>query len=390
MIFQCRYLCHHNLLNKFLAQYSTSESFVYALRSTKPKSARVKVQNFVDVKFVKAFGGNGGDGAISFLRLWCNPNAGPDGGDGGNGGHVACLKVKDLSAVPTVIKGEDGKRGQPKNCYGRSAEHLIVKVPVGTVIHRLHNDITAKDIESKPLWYLGGSVVGDLSEDGEIFVGARGGAGGHGNAFFLKDSLKAPQIAELGAKGEEGNFALEIRCISHFGLIGFPNAGKSTLLRAITRARPKVAPYPFTTLKPHLGIVKYSDHEQLSVADLPGLLPGAHKDRGLGLSFLRHAERCIALLLVVDASYACPWEQAEQLLFELKQFDPHLPSRSCLLIANKMDLPNAKENLEEALKHLKIPVIPVSAKMGSNLSSVVNEIRRIYDKNVREEENEVE
>ncbi|XP_071440016.1 mitochondrial ribosome-associated GTPase 2 [Hetaerina americana] len=377
-----------NVFN-ILAYASSANSFssVYALRNTKPKSQRKTAKHFIDTRKVRVIAGNGGDGAISFMRLWCNDHAGPDGGDGGNGGHVifqACSDVKDYSGVPSVITGNNGEPGGTKNCFGRSAEHTVVKVPIGTVIKRLQ----AKDVENTgsldPLLFVKGKVVGDLAEEGTVFVGAKGGAGGHGNAFFATDTNQSPQVAEYGAEGEMGHFVLELRSISHFGLIGFPNAGKSTFLSAITRAKAKVAPYPFTTLKPQLGMVRYSDHEQLCVADLPGLLPGAHKNRGLGLSFLRHAERCVALLLIVDASLKCPWEQCEELLSELRHFDPLLVSRALLVLANKMDLPDAKENLDNAMKHMKLPVIPISAKMGDNLSTVLSEIRRLYDKNMAE------
>ncbi|XP_046399084.1 mitochondrial ribosome-associated GTPase 2 [Ischnura elegans] len=364
---------------------ANSASNVYALRCTKPKSLRKTVKQFVDSKRVRAIGGKGGDGAISFMRLWANDHAGPDGGDGGNGGHVIFLassSVNDLSKVPSVITGKDGERGNPKNRYGSNADHTIVEVPIGTVVKRLDPEDTKKSPTTDPLWFMKGKVVGDLAAEGTIYIGARGGAGGHGNAFFATDTLQSPQVAEFGAEGEDGTFILELKSMSQFGLIGYPNAGKSTFLSAVTRAKAKIAPYPFTTLKPQLGMVRYSDHEQLSVADLPGLLPGAHKNRGLGLSFLRHAERCIALLLIVDASFKCPWEQCEELLSELGHFDPNLPSRALLVLANKMDLPDAKENLENAMKHMKLPVIPMSAKMGDNLSTVLSEIRRIYDESM--------
>ncbi|XP_023020338.2 mitochondrial ribosome-associated GTPase 2 isoform X1 [Leptinotarsa decemlineata] len=342
-----------------------SQSLAQPLRSKKPKSTKNTLQSFIDLKQLRVSGGSGGDGCISFMSIFRNEFAGPDGGDGGNGGHVifeATYDVKDLKNVPTIAKATDGIRGANKDCHGRNADHYIIKVPVGTIIRN------AK-----------GTVVGDLSKEGLMFIAARGGAGGRGNHFFTTATEQAPNICEYGAQGEDLEYTMEIRSMAHVGLIGFPNAGKSTLLRAISRARPKVAPYPFTTLKPHLGMVQYDDYEQIAVADLPGLIPDSHKNKGLGIQFLRHAERCMALIYIIDISGSEPWENLQTLQFELSQFNEDLIARPQLVIANKIDLPDTEENITKLKEHTDLPVIPVSAKVGTNVLELLKEIRIIYN-----------
>ncbi|XP_063700183.1 mitochondrial ribosome-associated GTPase 2 [Culicoides brevitarsis] len=336
-----------------------------ALRSTKAKSKRQTSQYFVDQKRVRCIAGKGGDGCISFLSVYRKEFAGPDGADGGNGGHVifeATTDIRDLHHIPPVLQAADGEKGMNKNCSGKNAQHLNVKVPLGTVIR---NDL--------------GKVVGDLDEDGSMFIAARGGAGGKGNTYFASATTQAPQIAEHGAQGEDITYKLEIKTMAEIGLIGFPNAGKSTLLNAITRAKPKVASYPFTTLKPHVGMVQYDDYEQIAIADLPGLIPGSAENKGLGIQFLKHVERCAALLFIVDASIEEPWKCYETLLEELKKFSPELLTRSRLIVANKIDLPEAKDNIEALKSHVDAPVICISAKQGINVTELLAEIRRLYD-----------
>ncbi|XP_043275215.1 mitochondrial ribosome-associated GTPase 2 isoform X2 [Venturia canescens] len=340
-----------------------------ALRNLKPKSRQHTEQCFVDVKQVKAFGGVGGDGAISFLQLWVNDKAGPDGGDGGHGGHVlfeVSPDVKDLKGVKNIVQAENGEKGYSKDCCGKNAEHKVIKVPIGTIVRNTNGDILA-----------------DLDEPGMMFIAARGGAGGHGNAFFTSPTQQCPQICEYGAVGEEKEYVLEVRSMAHIGLIGLPNAGKSTLLRAISRARPKVASYPFTTLRPHLGMVLYDDYEQIAVADLPGLIEDSHKNRGLGITFLKHIERCAALLFIVDLSLEKPWTQYETLRNEIEQFNRKLLRRPTLLIANKIDLPESRENLTELKARVALPIVPISAKMGENVSHLLKEMRLLYDRDLK-------
>ncbi|XP_044750206.1 mitochondrial ribosome-associated GTPase 2 [Coccinella septempunctata] len=342
------------------------------LRSLKPRSNKAYTKSFIDLKQVKAIGGKGGDGCISFLHLWSNEYAGPDGGDGGNGAHVifkASHNVKDLRNVLSLIRGTDGDNGRNKDCHGKNADHAIVEVPVGTIIRN-------RD----------GLIVGDLSREDLMFMAARGGAGGKGNHFFISDINQSPKICQYGAEGEQFEYVLEVKSMAHIGLIGFPNAGKSTLLRAISRASPKIAPYPFTTLKPQLGMVEYDDYEQIAVADLPGLIPGSHKNKGLGIQFLKHTERCMALIFVVDISLPRPWENISTLQFELTQFNEELGQRPKIVVANKVDLLENDETIEILRKETDLKVIPISAKMGTNITEFLLEIRKIYDKNKDSEE----
>ncbi|XP_034231472.1 uncharacterized protein LOC117639705 [Thrips palmi] len=334
------------------------------LRPKKGKSFKNMAKSMVDYKRVVAIGGNGGEGCISLLRLWANEFAGPDGGDGGSGGHVvfhSTREVRDLSHIPPTVKADNGEPGQNKNCFGKNAKHTIVKVPIGTVLKNAD-----------------GKVVGDMELEDTLFVAARGGAGGHGNYYFRTDVNQTPQIAEYGGEGETNDYFLEMRSMADIGLIGFPNAGKSTLLQAISRAKPKVAPYPFTTLRPYVGMVQYSDFTQLAVADLPGLVVDSHKNKGLGIGFLRHAERCSTLAMVLDLSEPEPWNQLEALRHELRQFSPELADRPQLIIANKIDLPDSKKNLQALLWKLDAKIIPISGKTGENLSTLLELLREMH------------
>jgi len=194
------------------------------------------------------------------------------------------------------------------------------------------------------------------------------------------------KICEHGALGEELSYKMELRSMAHIGLIGLPNPGKSTLLQAITRAKPKIAPYPFTTLKPHLGMVQYDDYVQIAIADLPGLIPGSNENKGLGIQFLKHAERCTALLFIVDASCEAPWEHFNTLKFELESFSTELAKRPQVVVANKIDLPHAEENVRIMREKFKIPIITISAKMGTNVTDLLDEVRTLYDKVVSEKD----
>nr|SVE86280.1 EOG090X0ACU [Daphnia similis]SVE86908.1 EOG090X0ACU [Daphnia similis]SVE88163.1 EOG090X0ACU [Daphnia similis] len=343
----------------------------------KNKSKFNKVKPIVDFRSVKVQGGKGGDGCISLRRLCKNPLGGPDGGDGGNGGHVtfkATSNKTSLEHISSVLKAEDGEKGINRDCHGKNAEHLVIEVPVGTMFKSM-----------------GGEILADLNEDGAVFIAARGGAGGKGNHYFATDVNQAPEIAEYGAAGEELSYTIEIRTIAHVGLIGLPNAGKSTFLRAISRARPKVAPYPFTTLQPHVGVVKYDDLQQVTVADIPGLVAGAHRNRGLGIAFLRHIERCLCLLYVVDTSLPEPWQQLEVLRYELGQYDKNLLERPSGVLANKMDLAESKQNLNELelyVNKINLPLFPVSAQEGVGILPILHYVRKLYDVSQMKEESD--
>ncbi|KAG8181523.1 hypothetical protein JTE90_014253 [Oedothorax gibbosus] len=341
-----------------------SKSSAVPLRKKKDNIVEYRTQRFMDFRTVTVTGGKGGDGLISFLRLSKNPFGGPSGGNGGNGGHVilqACYTVKSLEEVPPVLQGGHGINGKTKHQHGADGQHFIVRVPIGTLVKQEDQ------------------VLCDLNEQDAKFIAARGGAGGHGNHFFLSNENRHPDIAEKGAIGETRKLDLELKIMAHIGLVGFPNAGKSTLLRAISRARPKVAAYPFTTLNPHIGIVHYDDYVQLAIADLPGLIPGAHLNRGLGISFLRHIERCSGILYVIDIASGNPIEQLECLKFELEKYQEGLSNRPHAVVANKCDLDEGGEKLDALKSHVEMPVFPVSAKFGNNVLSLLKYIRKLYD-----------
>ncbi|KAI8791192.1 mitochondrial ribosome-associated GTPase 2-like [Biomphalaria glabrata] len=338
-----------------------------------------KSHHFVDYLEVEVQGGKGGDGMLSFQSLPKKEWAGPDGGNGGHGGHVifkASHNKKSLNHLSNKEMALNGRKGLSKQRDGKNAEHRYIDVPLGTVIK-------AKD----------GQLLASLDNDEEFFIAARGGAGGKGNYFFLSNENRAPAIAELGAQGQCRNLYLELKTMAYAGLIGFPNAGKSTLLRAISRAQPKVSAYPFTTLNPHIGMVQYQDHEQIAVADIPGLIPGAHQNRGLGISFLRHIERCLCLIYVIDLSIEEPLEQLNWLRFELNQYQPGLADRPNLLIGNKIDVIGAAEKLEYLKQEMNkirseegshsltktMPVLGLSAKKFIGIEEFIENLRLMYD-----------
>lgn len=282
----------------------------------------------------------------------------------------ATKDVHDFSHVTSILKGENGEKGGHRDCHGKNALHTIVKVPVGTIVKSQN-----------------GKVVGDMSKEGIMFVAARGGAGGKGNHFFVSDTNTAPDVCEYGADGEDAAYHLELRSMANIGFIGLPNAGKSTLLRAITRAKPKVASYPFTTLKPHIGMIPYDDYEQIAVADLPGLIPGSAENRGLGIQFLKHAERCNTLLFIIDASRDEPWNDYFTLIHEIGKFSEELVGRKKIVAANKIDVLESEKNLKTLQEKLgDIPVIPISAKMGTNITQLLKVLRQYYDDQMEQEE----
>jgi len=326
-------------------------------------------QTLVDWCSLKVVAGRGGHGVIRFTSIFMKEFAGPDGGDGGNGGHVV-LRAKDgvshLGHLPTELKGNVGENGAKCNMTGKCAEHVFIDVPLGTMI---------KQPETNEL-------LADLATDGQMYVAARGGVGGKGNASFLTNENRAPEYAEEGAPGEERKLWLEMRTIAEAGFVGFPNAGKSTLLRAISRARPKVAAYPFTTLRPHVGFVNFTDLTTLTVADIPGIVVGAHKGHGLGLEFLRHIQRCKCLLYVIDLSEDDAVGQLEVLKFELEQFEEGLSRRPAAILGNKIDLTQSKLNFLKLKKHLeeigdKTPLFAVSGRDAINIKDILLRIKDI-------------
>ncbi|KAI1892807.1 hypothetical protein AGOR_G00137320 [Albula goreensis] len=354
--------------------FSSSCSLCAKTRSIQKKknlSEKKLTRYFVDHRRVTLVAGSGGKGACTFHSEPRKEWGGPDGGNGGDGGNIVIKvdkQVKSLSMVSPVYRGKDGESGGSKNCYGRNASPTYIRVPVGTILKE------------------NGKIVADLSRQNQEYVAVYGGAGGKGNRFFLSNENRAPTKTTPAEQGQERILHLELRTMAHAGLVGFPNAGKSSLLRAISNAKPAVAAYPFTTLNPHVGIVQYRDHEQVAVADIPGIIRGAHLNRGLGVSFLRHIERCRFLLFVLDLSAPEPWAQLQDLRFELEQYDPGLSRRPQAIVANKMDLPEAQVNLATLRGHVTQRVIPVSALTGQNVEELILHLRELYDGYLQVEE----
>jgi GTPase len=328
---------------------------------------------FVDrVKiFVKA--GDGGRGCVSFRRESYVPRGGPDGGVGGKGGDVVLQAVSHHNTLlplryHTEHRAERGEHGGPGNRTGRSGADLVVSVPPGTI---------ARDEAS-------GETIGEVLGENDRLVLARGGRGGRGNRSFLSNSNRAPREAEPGEEGQERWLRLELRLIADVGLLGMPNAGKSTLLSRISAARPKIADYPFTTLSPVLGVVEVDDRSFV-VADIPGIIEGAHAGAGLGLEFLRHVERTRALLLVVDSSGTSGRDPVADLLAvrqEVARFDPALLDRPQLLAATKRDAvadPDPLPALRQAAAGLGLETLPVSAVSGEGLARLKRGLRGLID-----------
>ncbi|XP_032243579.1 mitochondrial ribosome-associated GTPase 2 isoform X1 [Phoca vitulina] len=327
-------------------------------------------RHFVDHRRVLVRGGRGGDGVSCFHSEPQKEFGGPDGGDGGNGGHVvlrADQQVKSLSSVLSRYQGSHGEAGGRKNCSGRGGALLYIRVPVGTLVKE------------------GREVVADLSCPGSEYIAALGGAGGKGNRFFLANDNRAPVTCTPGQPGQERILFLELKTVAHAGMVGFPNAGKSSLLRAISNARPAVASYPFTTLKPHVGIVHCEDHQQIAVADIPGIIRGAHQNRGLGSAFLRHIERCRFLLFVVDLSEPEPWTQVEDLKFELEKYEAGLSERPHVVVANKIDLPQARAALPQLRARLGRSVVALSATTRENLEELLLRLQELHGRHVAPE-----
>jgi GTP-binding protein len=323
---------------------------------------------FLDEVTITVIGGSGGDGASTMRREAHVPRGGPDGGDGGRGGSVY-LRV---DAGETMLRdyrfkhhfrAESGGRGEGSKRHGKAGKDLQLSVPPGTLV---------RDVGT-------GDLLADLvSREQEIMV-ARGGRGGLGNVHFATSVNRAPTHAQKGEPGEERRIQLELRLIADVGLIGLPNAGKSTLLSVLSNANPEIAPYPFTTLTPNLGVLDLSvydpaDDRQVTVADMPGLIEGASSGAGLGYEFLRHVARTRLLAHVVDIAAADPERDYQIIRDELEEYEPQLLEKLTLVVANKMDLPEARENLtafERARAHDGVPVVPISADKGTGIAQLV-------------------
>ncbi len=384
---------------------------------------------FIDEIKIYARAGRGGKGCVAFHREAFITKGGPSGGNGGRGGDVILQADHDLNNliaqyyVPRLI-AQAGEAGMGKGMDGHAGKDLLIKVPCGTLVWKLPSttppfeptEEAAAEEPERPLLatpkrqilrvsggeraleinleeenkrpaaeasHEGRELVADLTEHGQQFVLCKGGRGGLGNRNFATSRRQTPRFAQPGEPGGEGDYQLELRLIAEVGLVGYPNAGKSTLLTAISHARPKIAPYPFTTLTPQIGIVEYSDFHRLTVCDVPGLIEGAHNNVGLGHAFLRHIERCKILVLVLDMAGTdgrLPWDDYKQLLTELELYDPALIKRPRLIAANKMDEPAAEKNLKAFKRKVrKTPVLPMAAAFDEGIPKFKDAIREAVE-----------
>src|SRR6185295_15122429 len=391
---------------------------------------------FIDQIKVYARAGHGGKGAVAFIREAYRPKGGPSGGNGGRGGDVILEASHDLNNLidqyyrPRLI-AEDGDNGMGKGMDGHAGKDVVVKVPCGTLVWKLRDtkpvegdededddeaaeaaaaqakvrpavipsgtakrpafrvsggergmEFDLEDEDDRPAKIQDaskGELVADLTENGQRFILCKAGRGGLGNRNFATSVRQTPRFAQPGEAGDEGEYLFELRIIAEVGLVGYPNAGKSTLLTAISKARPKVAPYPFTTLTPQIGIVEYDNWHRITVCDVPGLIEGAHANVGLGHAFLRHIRRCKVIVLLLDMAGVDgrkPWDDYANLLRELELYDPSLLERPRLVVANKMDEPVAEENLKKFKRKIrKTPVLPIAAAFDQGIERFKENIR---------------
>ena len=314
---------------------------------------------FVDEAKIYVFGGNGGNGCMSFRREKFVPHGGPNGGDGGDGGNVVLVVDPHLNTLLNFkyvqhFKAQKGSHGQGANKHGRTGEDFVVTVPLGTIVR---DEAT-------------GAILADMSEPGDRLTAARGGRGGRGNARFATATNQAPRRADKGIPGEERTLLMELKILADVGLVGFPNAGKSTFLSVVSDAHPKIADYPFTTLVPILGIVSWGESKTFVMADIPGLIEGAHEGKGLGFRFLRHIERTKVLLFMIECTSEDPVAQYRKLIEELKLYSPVLVDKPRIVALTKTDLVPPGE--------LKIPdfgepfeVYPISSATGDGVQKLL-------------------
>ncbi|MDQ0254236.1 GTP-binding protein [Evansella vedderi] len=326
---------------------------------------------FVDKVKIYVKAGDGGNGMVAYRREKYVPDGGPAGGDGGKGADVVFQVEEGLRTLMDFryqkhFKAERGENGRPKNQHGKSRDDMIVKVPPGTTV--IDEDT--------------GKIIADLTEHGQRAVIAHGGRGGRGNSRFATPANPAPEIAENGQPGQERNLVLELKVLADVGLVGFPSVGKSTLLSVVSAARPKIAEYHFTTLTPNLGVVETDDNRSFVMADLPGLIEGAHSGVGLGHQFLRHIERTRVIVHVIDMSGLegrDPYEDYITINEELEQYNLRLTERPQIIVANKMDLPTSEENLAQFQEKVGngVQIFPISAVTKKGLNSL---LRAVADK----------
>ncbi len=352
---------------------------------------------FVDQIRVHAKAGDGGNGCVSFRREKFVPKGGPNGGDGGKGGDIILRgdvhtdNLVDFYYQP-LLKATRGEHGMGKNMYGKAGANAVYKVPIGTVIYRIPGQllkppsVDEAPVDPPPKVVIAPAdceLVADLAKENQEMVLCRGGSGGKGNTHFKSSTNRAPRQFTEGEPGEEGSFLLELRKIADVGLVGYPNAGKSTLLGRVSAAHPKVAPYPFTTLNPVVGVVEFDGYKRATLADIPGLIAGAHQNVGLGHDFLRHIVRCKLFIFVLDAAGSegrNPIEDLGSLRRELDLYDPTLGKRSWMIAANKMDLPGAEDNLVTIRNRFSDKVIvPMAAAHGVGIEDFKRALEKLLD-----------
>lgn len=326
---------------------------------------------FIDEAEIIVESGKGGDGAIHFRREKYVPHGGPDGGDGGRGGDVILQIDRNLNTLyafrhSSRFKANDGKKGAKQKMTGASAEDLVIPVPAGTIVY---------DSQS-------GQMLGDLLEPDQQLVIAHGGRGGRGNTRFASSRNQAPRIGEKGEPGEELKIRLELKLIADIGIVGVPNAGKSTFLSVVTSAKPKIAAYPFTTLEPNLGVAELDADNTLVLADIPGLIEGAHQGVGLGHSFLRHIQRTRVLIHLLDGLADNPVVDYAQINSELALFDPALERKPQVVVLNKMDLPDVRDRwpvIEGELKKRGVKTLAISAITGKGVRDLLYHAAGLLD-----------
>jgi GTP-binding protein len=320
---------------------------------------------FIDEARITVKAGDGGNGVVSFRREKFIPKGGPDGGNGGNGGSVLIRADRQLNTLLDFryrrsYAAERGENGRGKNQYGKFGKDIVLNVPCGTVV---------KDA-------LSNEALADLIHHGETVKIAQGGKGGKGNSEFATSTNQAPRFAEQGTKGEERELRFELKLLADVGLVGLPNAGKSTLISVISAAKPKIADYPFTTLIPNLGIVRYAEGKSFTVADIPGLIEGAHKGKGLGIQFLRHIERTRVLVFLIEATTGDVKEDHAVLLNELREYSKPLAEKPRIVAITKMDI--ADKSTRSAVKKLKFgkktPVVPISSVTNDGIDALLKQM----------------
>lgn len=325
---------------------------------------------FIDKVKIKVISGRGGNGAVAWRREKFVDKGGPMGGDGGDGGNVYFVADENMTTLldftyKSVYQAQDGENGRNKNQYGKDGKDVYVKVPVGTIVRDLKTD----------------NIIADMNENEKTVMMAKGGRGGRGNAKFATPQKRAPQFSEPGEAGVERELELELKLIADIGLLGMPNAGKSSFISRISSARPKIADYPFTTLVPNLGVVKNPDGNNFVVADIPGLIEGAHQGIGLGYEFLRHVERCRFFIHIVDMSKENPFEDYKKINLELEKYSKELSKRFQIVMLNKADIMNDEdiEKLRHEFLAVNRDVFVVSAVSGRGIRELLNYVYKKID-----------